>query len=284
MRLMTKNKMLVKCKIPIISLLIFLAFAVLPIMLSGQQKPVSVYLENMTWEGAEKVLKNYDVVLIGLGARTKEHGPHLLLKNDYVLAEYLKERVAREVPVVILPTLEYGYYPSFLEYPGSVSIGQETFKNMVMDICKSMNGYGMRKFYILNTGVSTLVPLKAAAEELSKLGIILRYLNVLDIDSKLPKGLLSQEGGTHADEGETSEMLYIAPEMVRMSKAVKDYDPRPGRKGLTRDPKDKGVYSPTGIWGDPTLATKDKGRIIVEMTVNEIVGQIKQLMDLKIER
>jgi creatinine amidohydrolase len=276
--------MLVKCKIPIISLLIFLAFAVLPIMLSGQQKPVSVYLENMTWVEAEKVLKNYDVVLIGLGARTKEHGPHLLLKNDYVLAEYLKERVAREVPVVILPTLEYGYYPSFLEYPGSVSIGQETFKNMVMDICKSMNGYGMRKFYILNTGVSTLVPLKAAAEELSKLGIVLRYLNVLDIDSKLPKGLLSQEGGTHADEGETSEMLYIAPDIVKMSKAVKDYDPRPGRKGLTRDPKGKGVYSPTGIWGDPTLATKDKGRIIVEMTVKEIIGQIKQIMDLKIER
>ena len=105
MRLITKNKMLVKCKIPIISLLIFLAFAVLPIMLSGQQKPVSVYLENMTWVEAEKVLKNYDVVLIGLGARTKEHGPHLLLKNDYVLAEYLKERVGREVPVVILPTL-----------------------------------------------------------------------------------------------------------------------------------------------------------------------------------
>jgi len=284
MRLITKNKMLVKCKIPIISLLIFLAFAVLPIMLSGQQKPVSVYLENMTWVEAEKVLKNYDVVLIGLGARTKEHGPHLLLKNDYVLAEYLKERVGREVPVVILPTLEYGYYPSFLEYPGSVSIGQETFEHMVMDICKSMNGYGMRKFYVLNTGVSTLVPLKAAAEELSKLGIVLRYLNVLDVDSKLPKGLLSQEGGTHADEGETSEMLYIAPDIVKMSKAVKDYDPRPGRKGLTRDPKGKGVYSPTGIWGDPTLATKDKGRIIVEMTVKEIIGQIKQLMDLKIER
>jgi len=284
MRLITKNKMFVKCKIPIISLSIFLAFAVLPIMLSGRQKPVSVQLENLTWVDAEKVLKNYDVVLIGLGARTKEHGPHLPLKNDYVLAEYLRERVVREVPVVILPTLEYGYYPSFLEYPGSVSIGQETFKNMVMDICKSINGYGMRKFYVLNTGVSTLVPLKAAAEELSKLGIVLRYLNVLDVDSKLPKGLLSQEGGTHADEGETSEMLYIAPEMVKMSKAVKDYDPRHGRKGLTRDPKGKGVYSPTGIWGDPTLATKDKGRIIVEMTVKEIVGQIKQLMDLKIER
>src|SRR5512136_1968121 len=104
MRLIKKSKMFIKFEIPIISLSILLAFAVLPIMLFGQQKPVSVYLENLTWADAEKVLKNYDVVLIGLGARTKEHGPHLLLKNDYVLAEYLKERVAREVPVIILPT------------------------------------------------------------------------------------------------------------------------------------------------------------------------------------
>ncbi|MFZ2055255.1 MAG: creatininase family protein, partial [Candidatus Aminicenantales bacterium] len=79
--------------------------------------------------------------------------------------------------------------------------------------------------------------------------------------------LLQQEGGTHADESETSMMLYIAPETVDMSKAVKDYDRRPGRKGLTRNPQGLGTYSPTGIWGDATLATRKKGRVIVEATV-----------------
>ncbi len=104
-----------------------------------EEKARSVFLEDLTWIEAEKALKDYEVVLIALGARTKEHGPHLPLKNDYLMAEYLKERVAAEVPVAVLPTLQYGYYPSFLEYPGSVSIGAETFKSVVTDICLSMN-------------------------------------------------------------------------------------------------------------------------------------------------
>jgi len=260
-----------------------LIFSSVPCRASRQQAK-AIFLENLTWVDAEKALKNCEVVLFAIGARAKEHGPHLPLKTDYILAEYLKDRVVREVPVAVLPTLEYGYYPSFLEYPGSVSIGAEAFKNTVTDICKSMSGHGVRKFYVLNTGVSTLPPLQAASEELAKTGLLMRYLNLLETDKKLPPGLLKQEGGTHADEGETSMMLYIAPDLVDMSKAVKDYDARPNRKGLTRDPKGSGTYSPTGIWGDPTLASREKGRVIVETTVSEIINQVKELIARKTEK
>src|SRR4030067_1071663 len=88
---------------------------------ASPETPASVELENLTWVQAEQVLKSYEVVLIALGARTKEHGPHLPLKTDYIMAEYLKNRVARQVPVAVLPTLQYGYHPSFLEDPRSVS-------------------------------------------------------------------------------------------------------------------------------------------------------------------
>ena len=248
-----------------------------------QNKTRSVEVENLTWVQTEQVLKRYEVVLIALGARTKEHGPHLPLKTDYIMAEYLKNRVAEQVPVAVLPTIQYGYYPSFLEYPGSVSIQAETFKNVVKDICGSMNGYGARKFYVLNTGISTLRPLEEAAEELKQVGIILRYLNLLDVDKMLPQGLIKQEGGSHADEAETSMMLYIAPEIVDMSKAVKDFDPRPGRKGLTRSPQGSGTFSPTGIWGDPTLANREKGKVIVEATVQAISGQVRDLIGIKLD-
>ncbi len=254
-----------------------------PFSVMGQNKTMSVEIEAMTWIQAEQALKEYQVVLIALGARTKEHGPHLLLKNDYVMAEYLKNRVADEVPVAVLPTLQYGYYPSFLEYPGSVSLQSETFKNLIMDICRSMNGYGVRKFYVLNTGISTLRPLQAAAEELSRDGIVLRCLNLLEVDKTLPGDLLGQEGGTHADESETSMMLYIAPETVNMSKAAKDYNPRPGRRGLTRNPQGQGTYSPSGVWGDPTLATREKGRTIVEATVKAAVAQVRELIALRLD-
>jgi creatinine amidohydrolase len=250
--------------------------------LAAQSSP-STELESLTWLEAEKVLKRYEVVLIALGARTKEHGPHLQLNNDFIMAEYLKERVAARVPVAVLPTLQYGYYPAFLEYPGSISLRAETFTALVVDVCRSMAGYGVKKIYVLNTGVSTLRPLRQAREIVKAEGIVLRFLDILAVDSALPKGLLNQEGGTHADEGETSMMLYIAPETVDMGKAVKDYDPRPNRPGLTRDPDGRGSYSPTGIWGDPTLATREKGRLIVEHTVAEIIKQVKELIDLKLE-
>lgn len=247
-------------------------------------KQASILLESLTWMEAEKALRDFDVVLIAIGARTKEHGPHLPLNNDYLLAEYLKDRVLGEVPVAVLPTLEYGYYPSFLEYPGSISLGAETFKNTIMDICMSMNGYGIRKFYVLNTGISTIPPLQEASTELLRKGMVMRFLDLRETDKKLPPDLLQQAGGSHADEGETSMMLYIAPERVDMTKAVRDYDARPNRKGLTRNPEGSGSYSPTGTWGDPTLATREKGRIIVETTVSEIVKQLRELKAWKSEK
>ncbi len=240
----------------------------------------SVWLERLTWLEAERVLREYEVVLIPLGARTKEHGPHMPLNTDWLMAEYLAERVAAEVPVVVMPTIQYGYYPSFLEYPGSVSIGRETFKEFVKDICRSLARHGARKFYILNTGVSTLQPLGEAAEELEAEGIRLRYIDILRAGREVKERLREQEGGTHADELETSMMLYIKPEVVDMSKAVKDYHPLGGR-GLTRDPENReaGAYSPTGIYGDPTLASREKGRLIVEARIRDIISEIKELME-----
>ena len=78
-------------------------------------------LEGLTWPEAETVLTPETVVLIPLGAASKEHGPHLRLRNDLTLADYLTQRVADATSVVVAPTLTYHHYPAFLEYPGSTS-------------------------------------------------------------------------------------------------------------------------------------------------------------------
>jgi creatinine amidohydrolase len=71
-------------------------------------------------------------------------------------------------------------------------------------------------------------------------------------------------------------MLVVAPETVDMSKAEKDYHPhRPG--GLTRDPNDQGTYSRTGIWGDATLATKEKGQALVDALTQAMLRDIEEL-------
>ena len=74
-------------------------------------------------------------------------------------------------------------------------------------------------------------------------------------------------------------MIYIKPGIVNMSKAVKDYHPRGGR-GLTSDPKNQaaGVYSASGVYGDPTLASVEKGEAIVEAMIQYIVDDVKKLV------
>lgn len=71
-------------------------------------------------------------------------------------------------------------------------------------------------------------------------------------------------------------MLYIAPDSVQMKKAIRDFNPKqPG--GLSRDPKGNGTYSPTGAWGDPTLATREKGQAVVESLFTTILKDIDEL-------
>jgi creatinine amidohydrolase len=190
------------------------------------------------------------------------------------MAEYLKQCVIESMPdLVVAPTVNYNYYPAFVEYPGSTSLRLETARDLMIDICTSLNRFGPRHFYALNTGVSTISPLEKASENLVEQGIVLRY-SVFDklLEKVLPK---PDEGG-HAGEVETSIMLYVAPEVANMSKAVRDFIPGSGK--LTRDPNNKaGVYSPSGVWGDATLATKEKGEVFVRALVEGICRDIERL-------
>ena len=240
-----------------------------------------ILLENLSWDEAEQVLTPDRVVVIALGAESKEHGRHLQLNNDWVMAEYLKNRVLADTPVVIAPTINYSYHPAFLEYPGSTSLESNTARDMVVEICRTLALHGPRRFYVLNTGISTIKPLSEAAKVLSSESITLTYFDFDEINDVV-KQVQQESEGTHADEIETSMMLYIAPNTVRMSKAVKDLHPH-HRGGLTRDPNAaEKTYSPTGAWGDPTLATSDKGQIVVEATVKAILRDIQNLQELPV--
>lgn len=244
--------------------------------------PRSILLEDLTWQEAEKILTPDTVVVIPLGAESKEHGPHLKLKNDWLMAEYLKKRVMERTAVVVAPTVNYSFYPAFVEYPGSTTLRLETARDMIVDICRSLARYGPKRFYVLNTGVSTIRALTPAAEILAADGILMHFTG-RDTNAAVEKEVMQEEGGTHADEIETSMMLYIAPQTVDMSKAVKDYHGnRPG--GLTRDPNGAGTYSASGVWGDATLATRAKGKKVVEGLVGAIVREIEELRKARVAK
>jgi creatinine amidohydrolase len=232
-----------------------------------------ILLEDLTWQEAEEVLCPDSIVVIPIGAASKEHGPHLKLKNDWLLAEYFKREILRSAEVVIAPTVNYHYYPAFIEYPGSVSLRLETARDLMVDICRSLARYGPRKFYALNTGVSTMRALELSAKILADEGSAFRYTDILKLTEPVESKVKQEEGGTHANEIETSMMLFIAPATVDMGKAIKDYHgSAPGR--LTRDPKGNGTYSASGIYGDATLATRRKGEILVRAIIDGILKEI----------
>ena len=241
-----------------------------------QNAPRGVVLGDLTWVEAERLLTPDAVIVIPLGAEAKEHGPHLRLDNDRMLAEYYRGRVLKAADVIIAPTINYHFYPSFVEYPGSTHLRFETARDLVVDVVRSLAAYGPKRFYVLNTGVSTARPLAAAAEILRAEGIRFEYTNILEVAGEAEKRVSQQVRGTHADESETSAMLYMYPERVDMSKAVKDDAPQ-GTGGLSRVQGNGKTYSPTGVWGDATLATREKGRVIVEATVEGILRDIERL-------
>ncbi len=234
-------------------------------------------LERLSWAEAEPVLAGRPTVVIPVGAATKEHGLHLPLETDRIQAEYLVDRVLDRLPVVAIPTLVYGYYPAFVNYPGSISLRREVFRDTVIDIARSLARHGPQRFYVLNTGISTNWALEPARLALEPDGVVLEYTDLFRTARVAREQLATQSAGSHADELETSVMLHIAPGRVAMGRAAPDLHERAGEGPLTRDSREPGHYSPTGAWGDPTLATAAKGQALTDALVEAIVAEIEAL-------
>jgi creatinine amidohydrolase len=250
----------------------FACLTVIPLLCVAQtkeaQRSKAIYLENLKWMDAEKILTPQSIVVIPMGAESKAHGPHLPLSTDFVQAKYLTERVAERFNVVIAPTVNYGFYPPFIEFPGSTTLGLSNATGMTEDICRSLARFGVWRFYVINQGLSTNAALEPAVADLKADGILLKYTDLTKA-TEMRKSMIKQEKGSHADEVETSIMLYIAPKLVDMKKADKDYGQQKG-SGIwpTRSFEPKNplytIYNPSGTYGDATLATKQKGKIFVQ--------------------
>ena len=234
-----------------------------------------VKLETLSWIEAEQWFADNPVVVIPLGAAAKEHGPHLPLNNDAIIATWLGEQIMQRLPVVIAPLVNASFYPAFVEYPGSISLRYETARDVIVDTCASLAGFGLSRFYVINTGLSTLRPL-AEAKTLLPEGIAFEYLDLDAALQRLPDDLLQQRYGSHADEHETSLMLHIAPEVVDMSRAVDDGAEGEGRLTRTRG---QGLWSASGVFGQATLASADKGKVIAEVLLLHASAQIESLAE-----
>ena len=238
---------------------------------------LGVRLSEMTWQEAAAVIKTHPIAVIPVGAGTKEHGPHLPCGTDLMVVEELARRVVEACPVILMPALPYGYFPAFIDFPGSVSIQPENFMGVVGDIIRSLARHGTKKFLILDGGVSTFPPMRTLAMQLhNELGIQVALTNILGLGAEVEKEISEQASGGHADEMETSNMLFIRPDLVKMDRAVSEVSPSiPSTRGKSGAQK---IYvagrmtTQSGINGNATLATRKKGEKLLAAMAQDIIN------------
>lgn len=246
------------------------------------------FIEDLSWPEIADAFRADVPVILPIGAAAKEHGHHLPMKTDWLLARALAEGVAANLKVLIAPTVPFGYYPVFRAYPGSQHLSAETFVRVLMELLEGLLDQGARRIAIVNTGVSTEGPVGLATRGiLERRGVTIGVADIRRL-GRSADHLLEQEHGSHADERETSILLAIAPELVRMDRARRDYG-NDGAAGVfatptimqSSDPAAAG-YSATGAYGDPTLASAEKGRAFLDAMIADLMaGLIALFPDLK---
>ena len=232
------------------------------------------FVEQMRWDEVARRIARGAAAILPIGAAAKQHGLHLPLNADRVQAEWLSARLADHIDALVWPTLTYGHYPAFVEYAGSTSLSAATFEAVVAEIAPEIVRHGCRALFVLDTGISTRAPVGRALARL-EIGNTL-HLKIHDGPRyrRVAAALARQSHGSHADELETSLMLAIAPELVDISRAEASpaiVQPAPGP--LTRSDKTSPNYSRSGSFGDPTLATLEKGEALLAAMLDDLTEQ-----------
>ncbi|ASC71531.1 Creatininase [Halomicronema hongdechloris C2206] len=239
--------------------------------------PPERYFPYLTWCDIEAMPDPANVVLVQPLGAVEQHGPHLPLGVDaaistYVLAQALQSLEAT-VPAYGLPPLYYGKSNEHLHFPGTITLSAQTLLAVLMEVGDSLYRAGFRKWVLMNGHGGQPQVLDIAARDLHQ-----RYPDFLvfplftwNVPNQAASLLSAQEQalGIHAGDAETSVMLAILPEQVRMAQAIKEYPPGlpEGLLSLegalpfawtTRD------LSRSGVVGDAIAATPEKGEQILD--------------------
>ncbi|MEM7540732.1 MAG: creatininase family protein [Pseudomonadota bacterium] len=238
----------------------------------------SCWVEDLPWQEVERRLAHGALAILPVGAAAKEHGPHLPLATDAIQARHFAAQLAQDFDTLVWPTVSYGYYPVFTEYPGSVSLKESTFAQQTDEIVTCLLASGAQRIGILNTGISTIPALETLVKKYGGGRVLLINCYSGPRLAKVENEICRQTFGGHADEMETSLMLAIAPEQVDMSKAVSAVT-RIERGMFNRSDPQGANYSPSGVNGDPTLASREKGEALLAALLEDLRELLGEFSD-----
>ncbi len=239
----------------------------------------SIWFDELNMKESKRLAFTGKVVILPVGS-VEEHGEHLPLCTDTLQPEYVAREVAKKTGCLIAPTLKYGVCNSTRNFPGTISISFESLRMMVRDVLAELVRNGFNRLVVLSghAGNTHMAALRLAAQDVlqshgeadsQKTRIIV--LSDYDFAYELKDKYSSAEDG-HAGTIETSRVKAIRPELVRETR-VKSYPEFPRFEVLI----DSERLFPSGVIGDPTMSTADKGQMINEYAVKKITKLVEDL-------
>jgi creatinine amidohydrolase/Fe(II)-dependent formamide hydrolase-like protein len=248
-------------------------------------------LAKLTWPEAAARFKQVDVALLPVGA-IEQHGPHLPLDTDAYDADLLCKRVAAAcsspVPLV-LPAIAYGVSYHHQDFSGTLSVSPETLSRLVHEIGMCAARCGVNKLIIVNGHGGNAPALHLAAQMINRDAHIFTCVDTGETSDTDIYHLVDAHNDVHAGEIETSTTLAVRPELVKMDKAPKMIPRFSSRYLDFTSKRSVGWYaytkkiSKSGVLGDATKATAEKGEKIWALMVERLVELVEDLKNLSLE-
>lgn len=223
----------------------------------------------------EIVALDPEIAIIPVGS-LEQHGPHLPVMTDWAIAAALGERVAEKMGAFLVPAIPVSTCREQMGKKGSVWMEPVTFYQMMTDMIMSLKLQGFKKVGILQChgGIFIMTPLVRDLNARNNPDLMVALAYSGDFSPALyEEGIMETRTELHAGEGETSKMLAIAPETVHMDRAV-DFVPTVKRPYLSYGSIFRA--SPTGVWGEPSYASAEKGEKMLERTAELMVAELNK--------
>ncbi|MDP9224877.1 MAG: creatininase family protein [Actinomycetota bacterium] len=252
----------------------------------------------LSWPEVRRAVREDRVPIVPIGT-LEDHGPHLPIDTDVTLVEAICRAASTELSdaSVLLPAVVHGYSPHHMDFPGTITIGWDTFCRYCTDIALSLVRHGFKRVLLVNGHGSNQNLVEMAArltmvEEPDSLVAAAFYLSGTASQRVIAEARESDRGGmAHACELETSLYLHLDPSAVDMSAAV-DERGYPANEHMWMDWSDGPLklmpwwssFSDSGVQGDATLATPEKGKLLFEAAVAELVSFVAQLRQTSVHR
>ncbi len=255
---------------------------------------MSVWLQENSWQELDKLrIKAKDTIIIPVGS-TEQHGRHLPLGTDTMVATMLAVDAAEKAQVLVAPPLWYGWSPHHMVLPGTITLRPEVLIEVLYDVMESLGKHGFKRFIVINGHRIVNIPwMQIAAERAQRLLGIKVVIFDPAYMSKEVVGPLGFGAVGHSEEIESSHMLYKHPELVHLEQAQDN--PITATPLYSVDPRFTGdtlCYVPStlthmqnsvdvagGTTGKPSQTSAEKGQQYHEHLVGNLVEVIEQLQN-----